>query len=159
MCLYGHLLTDKTVDHIHSGASPHSWCFVKYFLHVPPAVGLILQLLCSPIGNWNFQKKRKNIANERTPQTVHHLFWTMFNRWLSVLRIWTDKPIHTYCISDVATNGDAQMNEWRKEKDVFLSLSVNVMFFSQRKTDSPLQLQLQNDPKNTLFCNILLIVI
>ena len=103
--------------------------------------------------------KENKTSRMRGRARLYTIFFTMFNRWLSVLRIWTDKPIHTYCISDVATNGDAQMNEWRKEKDVFLSLSVNVMFFSQRKTDSPLQLQLQNDPKNTLFCNILLIFI
>ena len=29
---------------LHSRASPHSRCFVKYVLHVPPAVGRILQL-------------------------------------------------------------------------------------------------------------------
>ena len=45
---------------LHPEASPHPWCFVEYFLHVPPAVGLILQLLCSPIDNQNFQKKRKH---------------------------------------------------------------------------------------------------
>ena len=42
---------------LHSGASPHSLSVVKYFLHVHPAVGLILQLMCSPIGNLNFRKK------------------------------------------------------------------------------------------------------
>ena len=34
-------------------------------------IGRILQLLCSPIGKWNFQKRRKpNITTEWTPQSV-----------------------------------------------------------------------------------------
>ena len=45
---------------IHSGASAQSWWFVKHFWHVPMAIGLILQLLCSPIGNWNFRTKAKH---------------------------------------------------------------------------------------------------
>ena len=50
---------------VHFGASPHS----RGFVDVTPAVGLILQLLCSQIGNWNFQKKTKqNIVNEGTPR-------------------------------------------------------------------------------------------
>ena len=40
---------------------------IRYILlGILPAVGLILRLLCSPIGNRNF----RNITNERTPQIV-----------------------------------------------------------------------------------------
>ena len=57
---------------IHSGASVQLWCFVKHFWHVPLAIGLILQLLCSPIGNQNFRKKTKqNITTEQTPHSVY----------------------------------------------------------------------------------------
>ena len=46
-------------------SSPQSRCFVKHFWHVPPAVGLILQLLCSSVGNKNFwQKTNQNIASD-----------------------------------------------------------------------------------------------
>ena len=39
--------------------------------NVPPAVGLILQLLCSHIGDRNIRKKTKqNITTERTPHSV-----------------------------------------------------------------------------------------
>ena len=34
--------------------------FLEHFWLVPPAVGLILQLLCSPIGNQNYRKKTKH---------------------------------------------------------------------------------------------------
>ena len=44
---------------IHCGASTQSWYFVEHFWHVPLAVELILQLLCSPIGKRNFRKKKK----------------------------------------------------------------------------------------------------
>ena len=50
---------------LHCEASTQSWYFVEHILHVPPAVGPILQLLCSPIGNRDLQKKTKqNIATE-----------------------------------------------------------------------------------------------
>ena len=56
---------------VHCVSTLQSWCFVKHFSHVPLAVGLILQLLCSPIGNRNFQKKRKqNITTEGTKHSV-----------------------------------------------------------------------------------------
>ena len=56
---------------VHCGASTESWCFVKHFWHVPPAVGLILQILCRPIWNLKFQKKMKpNMTTERMPQSV-----------------------------------------------------------------------------------------
>ena len=56
---------------LHWGASTQSWYFVKHFWHVPPAVWLILQLLCSPFGSQNFQKKLKeNITTEWTPHSV-----------------------------------------------------------------------------------------
>ena len=58
---------------MHCGASmsTQSWYFVEYFWHVPPACGLILQLLCGSIGNRNFRKKRKeNITTEWTPHSV-----------------------------------------------------------------------------------------
>ena len=45
--------------YVHSGASAQSWCFVKQFWNVPLAIGRIQQLLCSPIGIWNFPKKTK----------------------------------------------------------------------------------------------------
>ena len=52
-------------------ASAQSWCFVKHFSHVSPAVGLILQILCNPIGNLYLREKTKqNIITERTPQSV-----------------------------------------------------------------------------------------
>ena len=45
--------------------------FCNAFLTFPPAVVLMLQLSCSPVGNQNFQKKRKeNITNEPMPQSV-----------------------------------------------------------------------------------------
>ena len=47
----------KVPSYVHHGVSLHSRFFVEHFWHVPPAVGLILQLLCSPIGNWHFKKK------------------------------------------------------------------------------------------------------
>ena len=46
--------------YLHCGASPHSRCFVEHFCRLPSAVGLTLQLLCSPIGNRNFQNKTKH---------------------------------------------------------------------------------------------------
>ena len=46
---------------------PQLLYFVKHFFQVPPAVRLILQLQCSPIGNRSFQK---NIATEGTPHSV-----------------------------------------------------------------------------------------
>ena len=53
---------------VHCGACTQSWYFVDHFLHVPPAVGLILMLPCSPIVTWSFQKKR-NLCNwVDTPQ-------------------------------------------------------------------------------------------
>ena len=43
---------------------------IFYMFHCP--FGLVLQLLCSPIGNRNYRKKtEQNIANEWTPQIVH----------------------------------------------------------------------------------------
>ena len=45
---------------IHSGASAQLWYFVTQFWHIPPTVGLILQLLCSPLGNRNFCKVTKH---------------------------------------------------------------------------------------------------
>ena len=50
---------------------------------MPPAVGQIVQLLCSPIGNWNFRKENKTkIATEWTPHSVfdmvHVAFVSMF---------------------------------------------------------------------------------
>ena len=49
-----------------------SWYFVKHFWNVPHATGLIQQLLCSPIGNRNFQRKtNQNITTERMPHCVH----------------------------------------------------------------------------------------
>ena len=57
--------------HLHCGASTQSCYFVGYFWHVQPAIVLILQLLCSPIGHRNFQKKRKeNNATDWTPNLV-----------------------------------------------------------------------------------------
>ena len=53
---YSKFITNR---YVHSGISAQSWCFVKHFWFVPPAVGLKLQLLCSPIGNQNSQKKNK----------------------------------------------------------------------------------------------------
>ena len=44
---------------LHCVSYPQSWYFVNYFWHVPPAVGLILCLLCSPINNQNFREKTK----------------------------------------------------------------------------------------------------
>ena len=83
---------------IHCGASTQSWCFVQHFWNVPQAVGLIVELLCSPIGqlsrecdskllsmgirgrgfvldclirNQNFWKKTKqNIVTEWRPHSV-----------------------------------------------------------------------------------------
>ena len=43
--------------------------FCKAFCTVPPAIGLILQLLYSPIGNRNFER-RENITTEHMPQSV-----------------------------------------------------------------------------------------
>ena len=60
----------------HFGVSTQSRCYVDHFLHVPPAVWLILQLLCSPTGNRNFRKKTKqSIVNEGTPQIVEQSFF------------------------------------------------------------------------------------
>ena len=57
---------------LHCGASTQACYFVDPFRHVPPAVGLLLQLLCSPIGNGKFQKNTKqNITTEWTPHNVY----------------------------------------------------------------------------------------
>ena len=56
---------------LHPEASPHPWCFVEYFLHVPPAVGLILQLLCSPIGILPKENTRKHHDWEDANECTH----------------------------------------------------------------------------------------
>ena len=59
------------VVRIHFGAPPKSWYFEEHFWHAPLAVGLILQLVCGPIGNRNLPKKTKeNFATEGTPHIV-----------------------------------------------------------------------------------------
>ena len=47
----------KLILILHCVASGQSWYFVKHFGNVPLAVGLTQQLLCRPIGDWNFRKK------------------------------------------------------------------------------------------------------
>ena len=44
---------------VHCASSPQLQYFLKLCWHVPPAVGLILQLLCSPTGKLNFCQKTK----------------------------------------------------------------------------------------------------
>ena len=46
--------------------------FVKHFLNIPLAVGLIQQLLFSQMGNWNRKKTKQNIA---TNGTAHSVIW------------------------------------------------------------------------------------
>ena len=61
----------------HCVSSPQSQCYVKHIWHVPPAIGLILQLLCSPTGNQNFwQKTKQNIT---TGGTKHIVFRRLLN--------------------------------------------------------------------------------
>ena len=68
---------------VHSGASAQSWCFVMHFLNVPPAIGQILQRLCSPIGYQNFLKKTQvNIKTERTPQSVCVILLCLLLSWI-----------------------------------------------------------------------------
>ena len=47
------ILTVMYQLHLQCGVSHHSRYFVENFCHVPPAIGLILKLLCSPTGNRN----------------------------------------------------------------------------------------------------------
>ena len=54
-------------------SSPQSWDFAMHFWHVLSAGGLILQLLCSPIGNQNYPSKTKhNITTEGMTHRVYH---------------------------------------------------------------------------------------
>ena len=58
---------------IHCVLTPQSQCFVKLFWHVQPAIGLILQLLCSPTGDRNFwQETKQNITTEGKQHSVHN---------------------------------------------------------------------------------------
>ena len=63
-------------------ASTLSWHFVEYNWHVPPTTGLILQLLCSPIGNWNFQKDNKYKHRDwvDAPQCIQTNSWAANTR-------------------------------------------------------------------------------
>ena len=57
--------------YMHCVLSPRSRCFVKHFWHVPPAVGQILQLPCSPTGSQNlWQKIKQNLTTEGTKHSV-----------------------------------------------------------------------------------------
>ena len=82
--------------YVHCGVSPYTWwCYVEHFLNVPSVVGLILQLLCSPIGSRNFHKKiKQNIANEGTPHIVDcaRVFVLTLAGWL-VRRRGADVPL------------------------------------------------------------------
>ena len=46
---------------LHCVESSQSWYSVKHFWHVSLVDGLILELLCSPIGNQNFRKKTRHM--------------------------------------------------------------------------------------------------
>ena len=89
--------------YMHCVLSPRSRCFVKHIWHVPPAVGLILQLLCSPTGSQNlWQKIKQNLTTEGTKHSVicivgivaHNFFatlqgaitchWRLRNHWNQV---------------------------------------------------------------------------
>ena len=62
---------EMPTQYVHCGASTQSWYFVEHFWHVPPDIGLILQLLCSQIGNRKFRKETKqNITTEWIPHSV-----------------------------------------------------------------------------------------
>ena len=75
--------TNKLYLHTLWGArSAQSLCFVKHFLHVPPVVGLILQLMCNPIDNQNLgMRKKQNITTERMPQIVLNNESCLENAW------------------------------------------------------------------------------
>ena len=67
----GHILYILCERNLHCGASTQPWYFVEPFWHVPRAVWMILQLLCSPIIKLNFRKKtEQDITTEWTPQSV-----------------------------------------------------------------------------------------